>query len=325
MAEYNIYRIYRIDGPFKWFLYIGMTERSYEERWEEHKRAVDGVYRKNCPGGKKGEIRNPETPYGREANKPLYHFIRNECNGIDGLDKEWGFEAVEGNDTFTEDLLIEMAVQQGHILYNMKNGEGEYVSRRTNVDLSSASDIKEAVKIKSEYDAEIQRVEQQKKADELNRRKLEEERLRQEQIERERQEAEYQEMLVKMEAVREEREKRERMERKAKNMIANAKAKRLREEKKKLAAIKAEKEEQERKKNEQTARKVAEGVVVSFRIGGHYFDLCDGRKTTKKRLVDRLSYELSGHPTTEWEERIESILEVFDKYIAPSIRRKYGE
>ena len=154
MANYNIYGIVRKDIEPEEFIYIGQTGRMFEERWQEHRLAVGDVYKRSGSWGQAGEARNPLTLYGEAAAKPLYNFIRSHLGSIPLENDKWEFiELGEDGDELTEDAWISIALYAGHKLFNMKRGEGEFVTENqfSHLDLEGVSSPEEVIAIDEAY------------------------------------------------------------------------------------------------------------------------------------------------------------------------------
>ena len=165
MADYNIYRVVELIGNASIPMYVGMTDRDFEARWAEHKLSCDGVYKNNCKGGRKGEVKNPETSHGRRADGALFHHIRDNLGGIDALGTRWDFQQIANADKQTEDDWIDLYRSMGHTLYNLQQGVGHTIPQRcaAGVDLTGCKTIEDVAARRSEYETERKRKSDERK------------------------------------------------------------------------------------------------------------------------------------------------------------------
>jgi len=140
--EHYIYGLYYYDEGTtdKTYFYIGRTD-DYENRMKQHSNCVSLVYKKNCPGGARGDVKIGQ--YGEEAKAPRYAFIRKYLTPVN---IGWHSEVVErviiGSDAqITEDMVIVRMLRARHPLQNSKDGDGPQYARLERIANSDYKDI----------------------------------------------------------------------------------------------------------------------------------------------------------------------------------------
>ena len=123
------------------------------------------MYKNNCKGGRKGEVKNPETSHGRRADGALFHHIRDNLGGIDALGTRWDFQQIANADKQTEDDWIDLYRSMGHTLYNLQQGVGHTIPQRcaAGVDLTGCKTIEDVAARRSEYETERKRKSDERK------------------------------------------------------------------------------------------------------------------------------------------------------------------